>query len=187
MLRKTEALHPLAASVEVCSARLAHADLAGSGPVASKLHATAGIRFSSSYLIAERFLENDNCRFACDDSHSDGCEQIINLNKDRVETPATATRVDMTMSDNKHNKDQFFSNEATVLRRAWIETAVNSVRARLNANPDADDLQPETPHQPRSLVVVQSANSAATPIMTARRRRPNLYVAWSVQERRSRA
>jgi hypothetical protein len=91
------------------------------------------------------------------------------------------------MSENKHNKDQFFSNEATVLRRAWIEAAVNGVRARLNANPDVDGLQPEPLHQRRSLVVVQPANSAATPIMTARRRRPDLYVAWPVQARRSRA
>ncbi len=91
------------------------------------------------------------------------------------------------MSDNKHNKDPFFSNEATLLRRAWIEAAVNGVRARLNAHPEAEGFQPEPLRRPRSLAVVQPATAAAAPLATADRRRPNLYVAWPLQERRSRA
>jgi hypothetical protein len=89
------------------------------------------------------------------------------------------------MSDNKHNKDPFFTNEATLLRRAWIEAAVNGVRARIDAGPDADSPIPVAASEPRTLSIVQPADAAALPLMEAKRRRPNLYVAWPVQERRS--
>ena len=91
------------------------------------------------------------------------------------------------MSDNKHNKDQFFSNEATLLRRAWIEAAVNGVRARLDVCPEAEDFQPWPLCQPRGLTVVPEQIAPEPASNPASRSRPTLYVAWPLQERRSRA
>ena len=89
------------------------------------------------------------------------------------------------MSDNKHNKDPFFTNEATLLRRAWIDAAVNGVRARINAHPDADSPTPVASSDPGALSIVQPADAPTRPLIEVKRRRPNLYVAWPLQERRS--
>jgi len=83
------------------------------------------------------------------------------------------------MSDNKHNND-FFSNEITLLRRAWIESAVSGARSRIAESeaPDQNGFSIEVP--------AVDLTQAAPPQQVERRARPNLYVAWPPdRERRS--
>ena len=84
------------------------------------------------------------------------------------------------MSDDKHNKPEF-TNEDTIVRRAWIESALEGVRGRLNSiypefGAGLQETGPdEIPEQPAA------RPDAAAP----QRRRPQLYVAWSSPTRRS--
>jgi hypothetical protein len=83
------------------------------------------------------------------------------------------------MSKN-HDKEDLFTNEDTLVRRAWIDSALDSVRSRLGGTPDngeSSDCDEESG---------QSAAPAAAPGSDSERpERPKLYVAWSATERRS--
>jgi len=84
------------------------------------------------------------------------------------------------MSD-KNIKEEFFRNEDTLVRRAWIESALDGVRASLSSSfnalefgepastPAASELQP----------------TAETKVAAVGKNRPALYVAWSAGARRS--
>ena len=77
------------------------------------------------------------------------------------------------MAFKKHN-DNLFTNEDTLVRRAWIETAIESVRSRM----DAPMPQPESGDLGRL-----DFESAGTDEMEATG--PHLVLAWSADERRS--
>jgi hypothetical protein len=83
------------------------------------------------------------------------------------------------MSKN-HDKEDLFTNEDTLVRRAWIDSALDSVRSRLGGSPDSGesaDFDEESG---------QSADRSAAPGPASKRaERPKLYVAWSATERRS--
>jgi len=86
----------------------------------------------------------------------------------------------------KNNNDSFFSNQDTIVRRAWIDSALEGVRSRLGVglepdpvaghingvNIDASDDAPAPTGQP-----AEAAGESRQPA--------GLYVAWSSQERRS--
>jgi hypothetical protein len=84
------------------------------------------------------------------------------------------------MANKKHN-DTVITNEDTLVRRAWIESAVESVRARINT--------PLPQAESGSLVQDddEDLNSAHKPAQAkpVRGERPHLYVAWSAGVRRS--
>ena len=86
------------------------------------------------------------------------------------------------MSDKK-NLNRPFTNEDTIVRRAWIETALEGVRGQLGSLcPDtaiagagiSEDIASETTPDDRP----QSRASET-------KGRPQLYVAWSAPQRRS--
>jgi hypothetical protein len=80
------------------------------------------------------------------------------------------------MKYKKHNKIAI-TNEDTLVRRAWIESAVESVRARINE---------PLPHA-ESGSLVQIADEESNPVAErpTRGERPQLYIAWSDGMRRS--
>ena len=58
-----------------------------------------------------------------------------------------------TMSDAKHS-DTIITNEGTIKRRAWIESALKSVRARMGFVPEAEFSEsPGEPGEPPNLYV----------------------------------
>lgn len=75
--------------------------------------------------------------------------------------------------DNQNNKNIYFSNEDTIIRRAWIESAVAGARSSVLAD------QPSVADLP----------DASTPIEEPRHsgdsRPAGPYLAWSAGERRS--
>ena len=86
------------------------------------------------------------------------------------------------MSNKNNNSDSLFSNQDTIVRRAWINSALEGVRSRLgvglesdavagNIDANGDASVPAASGQP-----VDAASGAG---------QPGLYVAWSSQERRS--
>jgi hypothetical protein len=79
---------------------------------------------------------------------------------------------------NKNNKDEFFRNEDTLMRRAWIESALEGVRSTLGSNFNA--LEFGEPAASSNPPVSESRPSAAAT------QRPALYVAWSAGRRRAR-
>jgi len=79
---------------------------------------------------------------------------------------------------NKNNKTTRITNAETLARRAWIESAMNSVRLHLNASafvppPVIEAVGHEATLEP----------TAQTP--AERRKHGGLYIAWSEGERRS--
>lgn len=83
------------------------------------------------------------------------------------------------MSD-KNEKQHLFRNEDTLLRRAWIESALRGVRSSLKIGADTPEFG-ERASTDVSATVEQ--NSGARLSGTASRR-PPLYVAWSASRRR---
>lgn len=80
------------------------------------------------------------------------------------------------MSKN-HDKEDLFTNEDTLVRRAWIDSALDSVRSRLGGTPD----NCETPDSDEET----GQSAAPTETRSSKGQRPKLYVAWSATERRS--
>jgi len=86
---------------------------------------------------------------------------------------------------NKKNNESIFSNEDTLVRRAWIDSALNSVRSHLSSGMSESE--------PTSFVSADSASAqpevssqSSKPVVRSQpRERPNLYVAWSSDARRS--
>jgi len=76
------------------------------------------------------------------------------------------------MSNKKHN-ESLITDEQTLMRRAWVDLALNSVRSQLNFE------------------ALESADTVAAGYETADEgansvsRRPNLYLAYSASRRRS--
>ncbi len=85
---------------------------------------------------------------------------------------------------NKNNNDSIFSNQDTLVRRAWINSALDSVRSRLSSGAENDAVAGnldsnavgQPPVEPRQPEAANHQDSSE---------QPNLYVAWSSQERRS--
>ncbi len=93
------------------------------------------------------------------------------------------------MSDKKQN-DTAFTNEDTIVRRQWIESALESVRGQLDSgcpDPDAAISDTSVDGEPAQDTAETdsgpAAEAAGNPRMDATR--PRLYVAWSAPERRS--
>jgi hypothetical protein len=91
-------------------------------------------------------------------------------------------RVKAIMSD-KNRKNSMFSNQDTLVRRAWIESALNSVKSHLDPNLAEYGLVPEVAGLTDPAAASQQ-NATSSPA-AGDRSRPNLYVAWSAPERRS--
>ena len=60
------------------------------------------------------------------------------------------------------NSERKITNETTVWRRAWVDSAIESVRARLNPSAESDQATDDARVKP-----------------TLDSQRPSLYVAWS--------
>ena len=90
------------------------------------------------------------------------------------------------MSDKKRS-DAPFTNEDTIVRRAWIETALASVRSRLGSQyPDPDAATAGTGIDGSSPANDAEQNDSDRPALEpAAARRSGLYVAWSAPARRS--
>lgn len=84
------------------------------------------------------------------------------------------------MSD-KSKEEDIFRNEETLLRRAWIESALRGVRASLACAADA----PEFGERAGFDGSVAGETNAAVKSASAAAKRPALYVAWSAGGRRS--
>jgi len=84
------------------------------------------------------------------------------------------------MSD-KNEEERSFRNKDTVLRRAWIESAIRGVRASLASGNDAPEFGErasfDLPAASETNCAIRSGGAAA--------KRPALYVAWSADRRRS--
>jgi len=94
------------------------------------------------------------------------------------------------MSKKNNNSDAFFRNQDTIVRRAWINTALEGVRSRLAAGlePDAvagnvDNMNVDANSDPRPPALSAQATDAANAASGSGQ--PGLYIAWSSQERRS--
>jgi hypothetical protein len=129
-------------------------------------------------LIAEPFLEIENCLIACDDFH--GKIWFIPV---KLFTGFFTGQFGTTMS-NKNNNDSIFTNQDTIVRRAWINSALDSVRSRLGSGTEnaavAENLDSNAVGQPS----VESREPEAAERQDSSKQ-PHLYVAWSSQERRS--
>jgi len=79
------------------------------------------------------------------------------------------------------NEEDLFHNQDTLLRRAWIESAIRGVRASLASCLDAPEFGERVGID---APVAAEPNSAARPGGAAAKR-PALYVAWSAGRRRS--
>lgn len=84
------------------------------------------------------------------------------------------------MSD-KNEKEQLFRNEDTLLRRAWIESAIQGVRSSLSGGADA----PEFGERPGTDGAAAGETSRTGKPNSTAAKRPALYVAWSAGVRRS--
>jgi hypothetical protein len=84
------------------------------------------------------------------------------------------------MSDKKQ-EESTFSNEDTLVRRAWIDSALTSVRSHLDAHVGDSGLYPVGADSGAERAEVEQ-NAAAQPTAGDK---PRLYVAWSSGERRS--
>ncbi len=76
------------------------------------------------------------------------------------------------MENKKHN-EALITNEDTLVRRAWIESALEGVRSHIDA--------PLPPAEAGNSG--RSADYEREP--TAESKRPHLYMVWSSRERRS--
>ena len=133
-------------------------------------------------LIAERILENGNWQITCDDTHSKfSCIPVdwsAGIHTDKFGT---------TMSNKNNNSDSLFSNQDTIVRREWINSALDGVRSRLGSGQEPDVIAgnidganiESNDAECASTLTGQPEEAADVP---AKR---GLYVAWSSQERRS--
>jgi hypothetical protein len=76
------------------------------------------------------------------------------------------------MENKKHN-EALITNEETLVRRAWIESALEGVRSHIDA--------PLPPAEAGNL----GRNADEEREARAESERPHLYMAWSSRERRS--
>ena len=90
------------------------------------------------------------------------------------------------MSD-KEQENSLFSNEDTLVRRAWIESALTGVRSHLQAHTgdpllisQGFDAAADSNFEPAA--VKAETNAASQPAVSDK---PRLYVAWSSGARRS--
>jgi len=74
---------------------------------------------------------------------------------------------------NKNNNDSFFTNQDTIVRRAWINSALESARSRLAPSSEHD-----------AVIGYIDANDVGQ-AAAGSAEQPHLYVAWSSQARRS--
>jgi hypothetical protein len=92
---------------------------------------------------------------------------------------------------NKNNNNSIFTNQDTIVRRDWINSALDSVRSRLGSGSENDAVAgdvvrnndsnavgqpPENPQPAEAAKAAKAQDSSG---------QPHLYVAWSSQERRS--
>ena len=76
---------------------------------------------------------------------------------------------------NKKNNDSLITDETTLMRRAWIDLALNSVRSQLNVRAlEKPELVAAGNEQPDSFGAEQSRRS----------QRPQLYLAYSATKPR---
>ena len=83
---------------------------------------------------------------------------------------------DKIMSNKKHN-ESLITDERTLMRRAWIDLALNSVRSQLNFGVAEDREAVET---------IAAGYEAATPELATDKRRSRLYLAYSAGKVRTR-
>jgi hypothetical protein len=89
------------------------------------------------------------------------------------------------MSDKKNN-NRPFTNEDTLVRRAWVESALESVRGRIKAaNPDIDDSVANVGADQSLQSAFQATDDVVEATDSQSGRKPQLYVAWSSPARRS--
>lgn len=86
------------------------------------------------------------------------------------------------MSD-KNKKEDFFRNEDTLVRRAWIESALDGARASLSTAFNAPEFGEPTGIRAAAASELQVAPESI--ITVSGKSRPALYVAWSAGRRRS--
>jgi hypothetical protein len=84
------------------------------------------------------------------------------------------------MANKKHN-ETLITNEDTLVRRAWIESAVESVRARINTPLP----QAESGNLVKDADEDLKATHKSAQAQPVRGERPHLYVVWSDGVRRS--
>jgi hypothetical protein len=85
---------------------------------------------------------------------------------------------------NKNNNDSIFTNQDTIVRREWINSALNSVRSRLGSRAENDHVAGNSDNN----AVGQPAEESKQPDPAERQvssGQRHLYVAWSARERRS--
>lgn len=106
----------------------------------------------------------------CDGSHGFCENKVLNLQLHKI---STQVKYSAMSDENKKNKNMFFSNEDTIVRRAWIESALASVRSSLllDEMPAAD--LPDVPSPAEQANSADSAQPAGP------------YLVWSADERRS--
>jgi hypothetical protein len=138
-------------------------------------------------LIAELILENGNWQITCDDTHSKfrriPVDWSAGIHMDKLGT----TKFGTTMSNKNNNSDSLFSNQDTIVRREWINSALDGVRSRLGSGQESDVIAGNidganieaNEAECASTLTGQAEEVAAAP---AKR---GLYVAWSSRERRS--
>ena len=91
------------------------------------------------------------------------------------------------MSNKNNNNDSLFSNQDTIVRREWINSALEGVRARLGSGLDTGavdgnvdginiDTNDSAPASEESRQPAKASRGSS---------QRGLYVAWSAQERRS--
>ena len=91
------------------------------------------------------------------------------------------------MSNKNNNSDSLFSNQDTIVRRDWINSALESVKSRLRSGQESDavagyiDGANIDADEGKSAPEVKGQANAPAEGSTQR----GLYVAWSSQERRS--
>ncbi len=86
------------------------------------------------------------------------------------------------MSD-KNKKEVVFRNEDTLVRRAWIESALEGVRTSLSSS--FNTLEFGEPASPPAAVAPERQPAADPKDAAVVNKRPALYVAWSAGVRRS--
>lgn len=91
------------------------------------------------------------------------------------------------MSD-KNKNSEFFRNEDTLMRRAWIECALDGVRSSLESGLKAMEFGEPVVGPNLAAPDVRSSRPASAPAIAADAalKRPALYVAWSAGGRRAR-
>lgn len=86
------------------------------------------------------------------------------------------------MSNKNNNSDSLFSNQDTIVRRAWINSALEGVRSRLGVGLESDAVAGNIDANGDARAPAASGQPADAASGAGQ---PGLYVAWSSQERRS--